>query len=106
MDIPLKYGCNPNQPHAKIISPGTGPTGDGPLTVVNGSPSYINALDAIRAWQLVRDLKTATGKAAAASFKHVSPAGCAVGGSPPGSRRRARSCGPALQAALWSPWRG
>lgn len=80
MDIPLKYGCNPNQPQAQITTPGTGPQGDGPLLVVNGSPSYINALDALRSWQLVRDLKAATGKAAAASFKHVSPAGAAVAG--------------------------
>lgn len=80
IEIPLKYGCNPNQPHAMITTSGTGPMSDGPLAVVNGSPSYINALDGIRAWQLVRDLKAATGKAAAASFKHVSPAGCAVAG--------------------------
>ncbi len=72
--IDLKYGCNPNQPHARILLPDA----DGPLAVVNGSPSYINALDAIRGWQLVRDLKAATGKAAAASYKHVSPAGAAV----------------------------
>ncbi len=78
--IPLKYGCNPNQPHARILTPDTGPFGDGPLTVVNGQPSYINALDALRSWQLVRDLKHATGKPAAASFKHVSPAGAAVAG--------------------------
>ncbi|MEM1109158.1 MAG: phosphoribosylaminoimidazolecarboxamide formyltransferase [Planctomycetota bacterium] len=82
--ISLKYGCNPNQPHAQITttpgSQGGDPLGDGPLAVVNGSPSYINALDGIRAWQLVRDLKAATGKAAAASFKHVSPAGAAVAG--------------------------
>ena len=71
----LKYGCNPNQPHASI----TQPAGE-PLRLVNGSPSYINALDALRGWQLVRDLKAATGKAAAASFKHVSPAGAAVAG--------------------------
>jgi len=88
-DIKLKYGCNPNQPHAKITTPGTGPLGDGPLTVVNGAPSYINALDAIRAWQLVRDLKAATGKAAAASFKHVSPAGAAVAGELGDDFRRA-----------------
>ena len=88
-DIKLKYGCNPNQPHAKITTPGTGPMGDGPLTVVNGAPSYINALDAIRAWQLVRDLKAATGKAAAASFKHVSPAGAAVAGELSDDFRRA-----------------
>lgn len=74
MDIPLKYGCNPNQTHAKVITP----LDDGPLVVRNGSPSYINILDALRGWQLVRDLKAATGKAAAASFKHVSPAGAAV----------------------------
>ncbi|XAL98189.1 phosphoribosylaminoimidazolecarboxamide formyltransferase [Phycisphaeraceae bacterium D3-23] len=73
--IPLKYGCNPNQPHAAIRYAGEG---DNPLNVVNGSPSYINALDALRAWELVRDLKRATGKPAAASFKHVSPAGAAV----------------------------
>ncbi|MFI4860079.1 MAG: phosphoribosylaminoimidazolecarboxamide formyltransferase [Phycisphaerales bacterium JB063] len=75
--IKLKYGCNPNQPHAAIHF--TGQT-DCPLAVVNGTPSYINALDGLRAWELVRDLKQATGKAAAASFKHVSPAGAAVFG--------------------------
>lgn len=74
MDIPLKYGCNPNQAHAKVITPGT----DGPIVVRNGAPSYINLLDALRGWQLVRDLKAATGKPAAASYKHVSPAGAAV----------------------------
>ena len=88
-EIKLKYGCNPNQPHAQITTPGTGPLGDGPLNVVNGAPSYINALDAIRAWQLVRDLKAATGKAAAASFKHVSPAGAAVAGDLPDDFRKA-----------------
>ncbi len=88
-DISLKYGCNPNQPHAKITTPGTGATQDGPLTVVNGAPSYINALDGLRAWQLVRDLKAATGKAAAASFKHVSPAGAAVAGDLSADFRRA-----------------
>ncbi len=74
MDIPLKYGCNPNQSHAKVITP----LADGPLVVRNGAPSYINILDGLRGWQLVRDLKAATGKAAAASYKHVSPAGAAV----------------------------
>ena len=78
--LPLKYGCNPNQPVARLITPPTGPFGDGPVVVVNGKPSYINALDALRAWQLVRDLKRATGRPAAASFKHVSPAGAAVAG--------------------------
>lgn len=76
--LPLKYGCNPNQPHAAIHFAGEG---DNPLSVVNGKPSYINALDALRAWELVRDLKHATGKPAAASFKHVSPAGAAVFGA-------------------------
>ncbi len=71
----LKYGCNPHQPHAAIAQP----AGE-PLRVINGEPSYINALDALRGWRLVRDLKAATGKAAAASFKHVSPAGAAVAG--------------------------
>ncbi|MEM9415194.1 MAG: phosphoribosylaminoimidazolecarboxamide formyltransferase [Planctomycetota bacterium] len=75
--LKLKYGCNPNQPHAAIHYTGEG---DSPLTLVNASPSYINALDALRAWELVRDLKHATGKPAAASFKHVSPAGAAVFG--------------------------
>ncbi|MEO1235756.1 MAG: phosphoribosylaminoimidazolecarboxamide formyltransferase [Planctomycetota bacterium] len=80
MEIPLKYGCNPNQPHARIAANDS----RSPLEVVNGSPSYINALDALRGWQLVRDLKAATGRAAAASFKHVSPAGAAVSdGTPP-----------------------
>ncbi|MEM8495722.1 MAG: hypothetical protein AAF663_10085, partial [Planctomycetota bacterium] len=69
----LKYGCNPNQAHALLKQPEASP-----LTVVNGSPSYINLLDGLRGWQLVRDLRAATGKAAAASFKHVSPAGAAV----------------------------
>ncbi len=74
MEIKLKYGCNPNQPHARVVTPWE----QGPLRVRNGSPSYINMLDGLRGWQLVRDLKAGTGKAAAASFKHVSPAGAAV----------------------------
>ena len=77
-EIPLKYGCNPNQPQARILF--DGPDDACPLTVVNGSPSMINALDALRGWELVRDLKAATVKPAAASFKHVSPAGAAVAG--------------------------
>jgi phosphoribosylaminoimidazolecarboxamide formyltransferase / IMP cyclohydrolase len=76
MQIPLKYGCNPNQTHAQLTSP----LPDGPLTVVNGAPSYINILDALRGWQLVRELARSTGQPAAASFKHVSPAGAAVAG--------------------------
>lgn len=75
MELKLKYGCNPNQSHARLIAPDPSP-----LTVVNGSPGYINILDAIRGWQLVRDLENFIGKPAAASFKHVSPAGAAVAG--------------------------
>ncbi|MEO0588354.1 MAG: phosphoribosylaminoimidazolecarboxamide formyltransferase, partial [Planctomycetota bacterium] len=76
--LALKYGCNPNQPDAQITYAGPG---EMPLAVVNGNPSYINALDALRAWRLVKDLKAVTGKPAAASFKHVSPAGAAVADS-------------------------
>ena len=76
MQIPLKYGCNPNQTHAQLTSG----LPNGPLTVVNGVPSYINILDGLRGWQLVRELKHSTGQPAAASFKHVSPAGAAVAG--------------------------
>lgn len=78
MEIKLKYGCNPNQPHARVVMDPGSASGDGPLRVRNGAPSYINMLDGIRGWQLVRDLKAATGKASAASYKHVSPAGAAV----------------------------
>ena len=73
MEIKLKYGLNPHQGRARVVM-----EKDAPLQVLNGTPSYINVLDALSAWQLVRDLKAATGKAAAASFKHVSPAGAAV----------------------------
>lgn len=76
-ELPLKYGCNPNQPTARILFDGEG---DCPLTVVNGNPSFINALDGLRGWELVRDLKAATNQPSAASFKHVSPAGAAVAG--------------------------
>jgi len=76
MQISLKYGCNPNQPKAQL----TGDLPDGPIRVINGAPSYINVLDALRGWQLVRELKRSTGEPAAASFKHVSPAGAAVAG--------------------------
>jgi len=72
----LKYGCNPNQSPAKIFMGGGG---DLPIEVLNGRPGYINFLDALNGWQLVRELKAATGLPAAASFKHVSPAGAAVG---------------------------
>ena len=73
MDIKLKYGLNPHQGRARVVM-----EGKAPLKVLNGNPSYINVLDALQAWQLVRELKQATGLPAAASFKHVSPAGAAV----------------------------
>ena len=72
----LKYGCNPNQKPAKIFMKDGS---DLPVTVLNGRPGYINFLDALNSFQLVRELKEATGLPAAASFKHVSPAGAAVG---------------------------
>lgn len=75
-EIQLKYGCNPNQKPSRIfMADGT----DLPVTVLNGKPGYINFLDAFNGWQLVRELKEATGLPAATSFKHVSPAGAAVG---------------------------
>ena len=75
-EIQLKYGCNPNQKPSRIFME------DGselPVTVLNGKPGYINFLDAFNGWQLVKELKEATGLPAATSFKHVSPAGAAVG---------------------------
>lgn len=75
-EIQLKYGCNPNQKPSRIyMEDGS----DLPVTVLNGKPGYINFLDAFNGWQLVKELKEATGLPAAASFKHVSPAGAAVG---------------------------
>jgi len=72
--LELKYGCNPYQKNAKVIFN----SAESPLKVLNGTPSYINILDALAAWQLVKELKAATGIASAASFKHVSPAGAAI----------------------------
>ncbi|MCC6683368.1 MAG: phosphoribosylaminoimidazolecarboxamide formyltransferase [Phycisphaeraceae bacterium] len=74
--IELKYGCNPSQKTARVMFSSDPP----PLTVLNGRPGYINFLDALRAWQLVQELCDSAGKPAAASFKHVSPAGAAVAG--------------------------
>ena len=74
-ELELKYGCNPNQKPARIFME----AGELPVTVRNGKPGYINFLDALNSWQLVKELKEATGLPAAASFKHVSPAGAAVG---------------------------
>jgi phosphoribosylaminoimidazolecarboxamide formyltransferase/IMP cyclohydrolase len=73
-ELSLKYGCNPNQKPARIYME----NGELPIEVLNGRPGYINFLDALNAWQLVKELKKATGLASAASFKHVSPAGAAV----------------------------
>ncbi len=74
-EIELKYGCNPNQKPSRIFME----NGELPVTVLNGKPGYINFLDALNGWQLVKELKKATGLPAATSFKHVSPAGAAVG---------------------------
>ncbi len=75
-ELELKYGCNPNQKPAKIyVNNGS----DLPIEVLNGKPGYINLLDAFNGWQLVKELKEATGYPAATSFKHVSPAGAAIG---------------------------
>ncbi len=75
-ELELKYGCNPNQKPSKIFMQGENEL---PITVLNGKPGYINFLDAFNSWQLVKELKAALGLPAAASFKHVSPAGAAVG---------------------------
>lgn len=75
-EIQLKYGCNPNQKPSRIFM---ADGGELPVTVLNGRPGYINFLDAFNGWQLVKELKEATGLPAATSFKHVSPAGAAVG---------------------------
>ena len=74
-EIQLKYGCNPNQKPSRVYME----NGDLPVTVLNGRPGYINFMDALNSWQLVKELKKATGLPAAASFKHVSPAGAAIG---------------------------
>lgn len=75
-ELQLKYGCNPNQKPSKIyMADGS----DLPIQVLSGRPGYINFLDAFNGWQLVRDLKKATGLPAATSFKHVSPAGASIG---------------------------
>lgn len=73
--LELKYGCNPNQKPSRIFMQ----QGELPIEVLNGRPGYINFMDAFNSWQLVKELKEATGLPAAASFKHVSPAGAAVG---------------------------
>ena len=74
-ELQLKYGCNPNQKPSRVFIE----NGELPFEVLSGRPGYINLLDALNGWQLVRELKKATGLPAATSFKHVSPAGAAVG---------------------------
>ena len=74
-EMELNYGCNPNQKPSRVFME----SGELPFEVLCGKPGYINLLDALNGWQLVRELKEATGIAAATSFKHVSPAGAAVG---------------------------
>ncbi len=76
-ELPLKYGCNPNQKPARVFMDNA--SQDLPFEVLGGRPGYINLLDALNGWQLVRELQAATGVPAAASFKHVSPAGAAIG---------------------------
>ena len=75
-EMELKYGCNPNQKPSRVYMENGAEL---PITVLCGKPGYINLLDALNGWQLVRELKKATGLPAATSFKHVSPAGAAVG---------------------------
>ena len=74
-ELRLRYGCNPHQAPARVFVR----DGELPLSVLSGAPGYINLLDALNAWQLVRELKASLGQPAATSFKHVSPAGVAVG---------------------------
>jgi len=90
MDITLKYGCNPHQTPAGVSVPE-----EAGFKVLSGRPGYINFLDALGAWQLVRELKAATGKPGAASFKHVSPAGAAVAGVLPDAHRSSQFLGDA-----------
>ena len=75
-ELELKYGCNPNQKPSRVyMEDGS----DLPIEVINGKPGYINLLDALNGYQLVRELENSTGRVAATSFKHVSPAGAAIG---------------------------
>ena len=89
-EFSLKYGCNPNQKPARIYMESGG---DLPVEILNGRPGYINFLDAFNSWQLVKEVKEATGMCAATSFKHVSPTSAAVG----------KKLSPALKKpALWT----
>ena len=88
-EIELKYGCNPNQKPSRVYMK---EGGDLPIEILNGKPGYINLLDAFNGWQLVKELKKATGLPAATSFKHVSPAGAAGNSSAiPTARHRSRA---------------
>jgi phosphoribosylaminoimidazolecarboxamide formyltransferase/IMP cyclohydrolase len=90
-ELELKYGLNPvNKPSRVYMADG----GDLPITILNGKPGYINLLDALNAWQLVKELAAATGKVAAASFKHVSPAGSAIAEEISVAYKKARSSDP------------
>jgi phosphoribosylaminoimidazolecarboxamide formyltransferase / IMP cyclohydrolase len=84
-EITLRYGANPNQTPARAY----GKKGDLPIAVLNSAPGYINLLDALNSWQLVAELRQAAGLPAAASFKHVSPSGAAVGAPLPDALRKA-----------------
>jgi len=89
-ELQLKYGCNPNQKPSRIYAE----SGDLPITVLNGNPGYINFMDALNGIQLVRELREATGCPAATSFKHVSPAGAAVGATLCEAYEKARNADP------------
>jgi phosphoribosylaminoimidazolecarboxamide formyltransferase/IMP cyclohydrolase/phosphoribosylaminoimidazolecarboxamide formyltransferase len=89
-ELQLKYGCNPNQTPARIFAE----SGALPITVLNGNPGYINFMDALNGWQLVRELREATGLPAATSFKHVSPAGAAVAPTLAAAYEKARNADP------------
>lgn len=96
-ELELKYGCNPNQKPARVFME----EGELPIAVLNGRPGYINLLDALNGWQLVRELKASLGLPAAASFKHVSPAGAAVG--VPLSETLRKSTLPMRLRGFWIP---
>ncbi|MCL2697103.1 MAG: phosphoribosylaminoimidazolecarboxamide formyltransferase [Oscillospiraceae bacterium] len=89
-ELELKYGCNPNQKPSRIFME----SGGLPIEILGGKPGYINFMDALNGWQLVKELKAATGMAAAASFKHVSPAGAATGTTLLEAYRKARGADP------------
>ncbi|MCL2637963.1 MAG: phosphoribosylaminoimidazolecarboxamide formyltransferase [Oscillospiraceae bacterium] len=101
-ELELKYGCNPNQKPSRIFMDTTPPFGhpstegnlDLPIEILGGKPGYINFMDALNGWQLVKELKQATGQPAAASFKHVSPAGAAIGATLLEAYQKARNSDP------------